>query len=60
MSRLLPAERGTRILFGKPYHWHLVAARLSLVGGGVDDCMTCEQVEDTDAKLATAFEWATQ
>lgn len=30
MTSLLPAERGTRYFFGKPYHWRLVDGRLVL------------------------------
>lgn len=43
MTDLLPFERGTRILFGKPYHWHRDGGPLYLVEGTAAECEECEQ-----------------
>lgn len=57
---LLPHERGTRIYFGKPYHWHLTYGVLELAAGAVDDCVSCEQIEDAAAKADSLFKAAIQ
>lgn len=43
MTGLTVYERGTRILFGKPYHWHKVDGVLSLAVGKADECDGCDQ-----------------